>query len=213
MSIVPFIFDGENRNVTKDKEEFKIEGEYILLQNIDQKQVDQSDDANTSYDLRIGGQYLDHRDLHQTKLSEGGVIKLQPQNAIIIETQEVIYLPKTRFGQILPKVKLLQKGLSNTTSKVDPGYNGHLLITVFNLGKNEIPLHYGQKFCSLVISDTQAQGVKAYNKPPKRIDGNEKKGWLKRQRDVIESNAGIISILAILATAFLGVLQIIAFFK
>ena len=50
------------------------------------------------------------------------------------------------FGYIVPKVSLLQDGVSNTLSKVDPGYHAPLVVTVFNLGQKEIELHQGDPF-------------------------------------------------------------------
>ncbi|MGM0788856.1 MAG: dCTP deaminase domain-containing protein [Bacillota bacterium] len=103
--------------------------------NLDEEKLNNINDANTSSDLAIGDEYRDHREGRSTHLNDGDTITLEPGGAVVIQTQEWIRFPKTRFGQILPKVKLLEDGISNTTSKIDPGYIVFLTITLFNLGK------------------------------------------------------------------------------
>lgn len=95
---------------------------------------------------------------------------------------------------------MLQEGISNTLSKVDPGYQGHLLVTLFNLGKKNYELKRGKKFCSLVIHDV-AQGATLYNKDPKKIPIGRPHGrsW-RKFRDFLQSNADVWAILAVLAS-------------
>jgi hypothetical protein len=67
----------------------------------------------------------------------------------------------------VPKVRLLQKGISNTSSKIDPGYDGLLLVTLFNLGKKPVTLKRGEKFCSLYVIEV-GKGVIPYDKPEQK---------------------------------------------
>lgn len=142
MSVIPFILDDINRTIVETRQDYENEGglsgEVIFINGFDRQQLLELNSSNASYDLRIGEEYRDHRDLGKTALSSNDKIVLQPGSAVIIETAESVQFPKSRFGQIVPKVSLLQNGLSNTSSKIDPGYNGKLLITVFNLGKKKI---------------------------------------------------------------------------
>ena len=57
--------------------------------------------------------------------------------------------PRLMFGHIVPKVGRLQEGLSNTSSKIDLGYHGNLLVTMFNLSKNTRSLKSGDRFCTM----------------------------------------------------------------
>jgi len=185
MSIVPFILDGENQSIITDQKEWTLEGHKILMRAIDENQMQDPNEPNTSYDLRVGEVYLNHRETRQMALSEDGVIKLSPGSAFIIETMEEVRFPQTRFGQIVPKVNLLKKGISNTTSKIDPGYNGKLLITVFNLGKNTVPLKKGDKFCTMIIQTIHGGGTKCYNKPAQQIPSNPENNFLGKIKDFI----------------------------
>jgi len=153
MSVIPLILEGTNRNIVETEQEFHdcggLEGHAILIKNINKEQLLSVADSNVSYDLRVGREFRDHRDPSKRELKEKGTITLLPGAAVIIETEEYLHLPKSMFGLIVPKVTLLQRGLSNTSSKVDPGYNGHLLITTFNLGKKTVELNRKEPFCSL----------------------------------------------------------------
>ena len=91
-------------------------------------------------------------------------ITLVPGGAVIVQTEESIQLPKNRFACIMPKVSLLQKGLSNTMSKVDPGYQGHLLVTLFNLGKQTETIKRGDSFCSLCVFTVEGIAIPYGNK-------------------------------------------------
>jgi deoxycytidine triphosphate deaminase len=147
MTVIPFLIDCANRTIVETREEFEssggLEGDVILIKNLDRSQVEtdkviEKQSSNASYDLRVGGEYRDHREMGKTDLLDDGILYLPPGAAVIIETYEEVQFPRSRFGHIVPKVKLLMEGISNTSSKVDPGFDGRLLITVFNLGTKKI---------------------------------------------------------------------------
>src|ERR1700746_39070 len=93
--------------------------------------------------------------------------------------------PRGLFGQILPRVSLLERGIANTPSKIDPGYPGHLLITTFNHGKRTEKLQRQQGFCSLHLL-TVENGIKPYNKTSKQMEGLSRFPTLQRWRDWLE---------------------------
>jgi deoxycytidine triphosphate deaminase len=155
----------------------------ILIISYDQEQFSiHNEECNTSYDLRVGSLYRDHRDNEGRTLSEGQSIELLPGQAVIIETEEEVQFPRGIFGHILPKVSLLQKGIANTPSKVDPGYSGHLLITAFNHGKQTVHLKRRERFCSLYLLSVDGD-ARPYNKGGKQILGGR---GVKHWRDNLE---------------------------
>jgi dCTP deaminase len=115
------------------------------------------------------------------------VLVLHPGNAVLIQSEEVVFLPRKLFGYVVPKVSLLQQGVTNTLSKIDPGYNGPLIVTLFNLGKADLRLKRREHFCSIVLH-TVADGATLYNKPGKRITGNPREPWWPTVKNWIEAN-------------------------
>lgn len=211
MSVIPFILNVSNRTIVERIKEYEdaggLEGDVIFIQNLDSSQILNTQSSNASYDLRIGDEYRDHRDSSKTDLSDKDEIYLQPGYTVIIETAEFVQFPKSRFGHIVPKVSLLQEGLSNTSSKIDPGYYGKLSITVFNLGKRTISLKKGQKLCTLYVLDVKA-GIIPYSKGPQRIAGNSRVGSLGKIRDFIETNQALLICLSLIVSIFVGVVQV-----
>lgn len=187
MSVVPLKLD---ESVVQTQDEFEaghgFEGHALLMFNLEASQFTEKS-SNVSYDLRVGSEYKGHRDAEKTELPEGRKITLRPGGAVLIQTEEIVFLPRTLFGYVVPKVTLLQRGISNTLSKVDPGYNGPLIVTLFNLGKKNLELKRGDQFCSLVVH-TVADGASLYNKPGKRIAGNPREPWWPRAKDWIDAN-------------------------
>ncbi len=212
MSVIPFILSGGNRTIVESKQEYQdeggLDGNVILMQNFDRDQILDPNSSNASYDLRVGDEYRDHRESGKTDLLDNEKICLQAGSAVIIETAESVQFPKSRFGHIVPKVSLLQDGLSNTSSKIDPGYNGKLLVTVFNLGKRTVFLKKGQKFCTLYVLDIQ-NGVTPYNKVGKRIAGSSRVSPLRRAMDSIERGQALIACLALIVSIITGLAQIV----
>jgi dCTP deaminase len=208
MSVIPLVIEGENPTIVETPTAFNLEGSAILMRELDRDQLSSNADANLSYDLRIGREYRDHRDLGKRELPEGGEIKMSPGSAVIIETEEFLQLPRSMFGQILPKVSLLQAGISNTSSKVDPGYSGHLLVTVFNLGKKTVTLQRRQRFCSLCLFQV-GTGAQLYNKPSKRIEGAAGRAFGQRIGDWFERNLPRLTAVLIFTTILLIILNIV----
>jgi len=76
---------------------------------------------------------------------------------------------------IVPKVSLLQNGLSNTAS-IDPGYNGHLHHSF--LGKRTIYLDKDKILHTLCAS--YPRGSYSSSKGSQRIAGNSRAGFLSK---------------------------------
>lgn len=169
------------------------------MQGADLVQLTEEGASNVSYDLRVGQRYRDHKERPVKQLSGSSVINLRPGAAIIIETAEYLHLPRMMYGSIAPKVSLLQQGLSTTYSKIDPGYRGHLLITLFNLGKATLPLKQGDRFCALTLFDV-GEGARLYNKQPKQIDAQPAAQPRRRLRDRLEANHIYITLVLTVGT-------------
>lgn len=205
MSVIPLVV---GRTVATTEAQFDgargRQGQTLLIRNFDDTQLS-ANAPNLSYELRVGSEYKDHRDGSKWPVTREEPITLLPGAAVIIETEESLHMPKGMFGYIVPKVTLLQKGLSNTLSKVDAGYNGPLLVTIFNLGKNKEDLHLHEQFCALVVHDVGA-GALLYEKGAKKLVGpNRKRNLRQRIRNWLEANPATVHVILIIATALLAI--------
>lgn len=181
MSVIPFSTNvGKNQSVVERKEDFKMEGECILISNADQEQLSNfvnGKAANTSYDLRVGSVYWDVSKDNTTTL-EKGVIKLKPKMFVEIETKEFVKFPQNVSGRISSKVSMLRKGLGVFPTNIDPGYEGVLVIYVCNFGNDTVELKPEAKFCALKIETVKGQ-AHPYQKEGKKAISNEKQGYIK----------------------------------
>lgn len=210
MSVVPFHLDNENSSYTSSRNDFSISGDKILILDIDENQfLSTSKDGNATYNFRIGSEYRDYLDEGSTSIDIDSEIVIGPGKTVVIKTLEDVSFPSSRYGLILPKVSLLQRGLSTVASKIDPGYHGTLAITLFNHSRSTEKLKYGDKFCSLTVFDVQNTS-RPYDKPSKTLQGG-KKNILKKARDFYFRNIGIFVLLAIIfsiVSAFPKILSI-----
>ncbi|WP_375766967.1 hypothetical protein NR798_35540 [Archangium gephyra] len=192
---------------SEDSESEDSESEDVKAKELKAKNAQE---ANTSYDLTVGDQYLNLSDNSLSGIDDKHPIHLKPGEAVIIRTAEFVHFPVTRFGNILPKVTMLHQGLSNTSSKVDPGYKGHLSITVFNLGKRTVEITHKQPFCTLYVLDVHnaKEDAKPYSKISKGLPAFPPKEDLKTRVLSFLSKYNWVITLAI-ATAAL----IVSFFK
>lgn len=210
MSVIPLATSGEHRTVVQTQEEFGVEGSAVLILNLDSQQLTQEKSSNVSYDLRVGSQCRDHREEAVKDIPDGGTITLRPGSALIIQTEESIHLPRRLYGTIAPKVSLLQVGLSSTFSKVDPGYNGHLLVTLFNLGETTVTLHRAERFCALTLFGV-APGARLYQKGTKQIAAQPVKQPRRNFREWVEVHHTVVLIILIFATLLLALEHLIVF--
>ena len=188
-----------------DKEEFPgPDGNTALILGLDAEQLTGSS-SNVSYDLRVGKEFREHRDSHKHSLPDGAEIVLDPGMATIIQTEEYVRLPRGLFALVVPKVGLLQRGASNTMSKVDPGYDGFLLVTLFNLGRETIRLQRHERFCSLCLLRVERRAT-LYSKPGQSIDSPPKLEGLQPTLDKVARNSPIVIAVHVLVTSALTVL-------
>ena len=217
MSVVPLVVGGDHPTVVDTPEGFEraggLQGTTVLIRDMDPEQLVGAS-SNISYDLRVGREYRDHRDVEKRTLHEDGRIIINPGTAVILETEESVQLPRTRFACIVPKVSLLQKGLSNTMSKIDPGYQGNLLVTLFNLGKETVSLRHHESCCSLCVFQVEGK-ARPYEKQAKRIESHVTARWWPvarwwpAVRDFLERNTGSLTAVLILVTILSVVVQLI----
>lgn len=183
MGVIPFVL---NDTVVTSPDQFERKGgrngKTVLIEHFQEEQLTKDGASNATYDLRVGTLYRDHHDDGATQVEDNGAIDLYPGAALIIQAEERVHFPRTIFGQIVPKVSLLQEGVSNTSSKVDPGYRGPLLITVFNLGRKPHTFKPGTPFCNLYLLRVEPES-QPYSKDPQALPAVRARSAWRRLRE------------------------------
>jgi dUTPase len=208
MGVVPFCLSGPNKSVVQRQDDFDLDGNAVLILDLDASQFDDNK-SNATYDLRVGDKYKDHRNDATQSLRDGDYIELLPGNAVIIQTEEEIHFPTRLFGHILPRVKLLEKGIANTPSKIDPGYHGYLLITAFNHGKRTEKLTRKERFCSLHLLSVE-EGIIPFNGPTKQLPGMVRTKGFQRARDWLETRQIWLTLIMAAFAVISAVLSVVA---
>ena len=209
MSVIPLTLEGPNPTVVQRPDDFDNKGRAIFIRGLDAKQLNDPNNSNAGYDLRVGSRYRDHHARDVKEIGDEGMIRVEPARALMIWTEEEVWLPRTMYGLIAPRLSLLQVGLSTTFSKVDPGYAGHLLITLFNLGKATITIRRRDPVCALTLFEVGA-GARMYNKGAKQIEGEPPKEPRQTLRDWVRTYPALAgALVAAAASAVLTVVNIV----
>lgn len=141
--------DTDLRRITCFDETQLSEDKILLIQN-------GSEDCFTpmGYDLRVGGFYKTFiAKPNLVTLDENKIVEIKPGDIALIGTLENIKMPKNGLisALILSRVSQVSKGLSNISTKVDPGWEGELLIPVQNFSRDTIRLNYKDKLCTIIF--------------------------------------------------------------
>jgi deoxycytidine triphosphate deaminase len=179
----------------------------ILIEGLTPKQLQDSSNSDIAYDLRVGREY---RILTQRKtkvLGQADHFDLKPGQSALIETEEWLHLPTGAFGLVVSKVSRVQEGMSNISTKVDPGYHGHLIVTVTNNGRRPIVFKRLHPFCSItfLVVDPPAR---AYAKPGKAIDNAPKLHLWTQVNAALQRNSTAVLVGATLLSGVLGALLV-----
>ena len=141
---------------------------------------DESDQINAaSIDLRLGGSIWTQKEpadsepnrgnindtseasfanymanyTERTNIENTGGFLLKPGDFIITETLERIRLSRLLSGRVEGRSRLARMGVGVhlTAPKIDPGFNNHITLELFHMGKRPIFLQYGTAICTLLI--------------------------------------------------------------
>lgn len=102
--------------------------------------------VNCSYELTLGSQVYITGELSKTRrvLQATDQINIPPGQFAQLLTRESVSVPNDALALISMKSGLKLRGLMNVSGfHVDPGFNGHLLFSVYNAGPNDIVLSEG----------------------------------------------------------------------
>lgn len=125
---------------------------------------------NGAYELSLGAEvYLtDAKTGKVEALNEENnrQVDLNPGQFALLLTKEKVNIPKNKIGFISIKAGEKLKGLVNVSGfHVDPGFNDHLLFSVYNAGPSTIVLNCGEPYFPIWFAEmkTELNDKDAYN--------------------------------------------------
>jgi dCTP deaminase len=204
MTVIPWISQADvakkraqKPTIVESDNDFSSYGNVVQVKEFDSSQFDEKGQTNASYDLCVGKEYRKFGEVGNKNLEPKSdcLIHLLPGTGAIIRVKEEVHFPKSRFGQIIPRASKLQEGLVNWPTKIDPGYNGPLFVTVYNCGSKPVKLRYGERFCALYILDVVEDGLRPYEKLSNYIISDSGRGFWKRQLDSLKASQPLVVII------------------
>jgi dCTP deaminase len=113
-----------------------------------------------SYDMRVGSRLLISNDSAEIDLFQKGSAILQPGVFALVTTHERVRLDDTIAGHIGVKSYYTRKGVVMLTGlQIDPGFEGALVIGLYNASPRSLTLEYLAPFCTVEFHQL-AQPVK-----------------------------------------------------
>src|SRR5688500_17334031 len=105
------------------------------------------DKEHVCYDLHVGESVKLPGD--DTRRPTPKRIRLKANDCLRIETREHLSIPNDLFGTICSRASLTAEGLLVANLKIDPKFQGKLVVTVYNTSKNIITINSELPFCSI----------------------------------------------------------------
>ena len=135
----------------------------------------------TTYDLHIGERYVSLTAKPGLgDIGPGRKLVIEPGEAVTLVSKEYIGLPQNTAGMVFSKVSWLERGLSQISSYVHPGFYGPLRETLVNQSNKTVELDHGSAFCQIVFLDVpEAKADERYmgNRRNQKPEELEKIRW------------------------------------
>jgi deoxycytidine triphosphate deaminase len=90
--------------------------------------------------------------IQRDKLTADGFLRLKPGEIVSVVTDERVELPDDGYGRIYPKGKITTVGLSMASTTIDPGFRGHLNLTLHNDTAVHIKIEVGDSIAKFDVT-------------------------------------------------------------
>lgn len=151
-----------------------------------------------SIDLRLGNilyEYNFHRYVLGETINEEDVIKqefesysLKNGETTFVGIFEKIYIPDNMIGIIFPRSSITRLGIHIVTTYMNPGYLGHMPLTITNQMGGEVILKPGYRVAQLVLWFLDEQPEKGYqDTEAKYYDEQVNYSQLHRDEELLRS--------------------------
>ncbi len=118
-----------------------------------------------SIDLRLGAKIFKTSPQTEPKtIGEGEYLTIEPQEFVQAMTYERLELSNQLAGRFGVKSGLTRKGLYLFSGlQIDPGWRGHLVVSLFNTSTQPIAIRFKEPFCSIEINRVESPASPAYD--------------------------------------------------
>ena len=127
------------------------------------------------YDFRIGGRFLKaswERPVTYQELSvtDRANAKVSPGEVVFVMSEEKLQLPPDMFLILSQKRKISHEGITVMGGLcVDPLYEGHLLVGLYNFSSSDYPINPGRKLIAGIFYKLEKSELSEINTAPVKI--------------------------------------------
>ncbi|MGB1091808.1 MAG: dCTP deaminase [Oceanobacter sp.] len=111
-------------------------------------------------------QDIDHIMSKEIEIAENKALYIHPGELVLGATYESVTIPDNLVGWLDGRSSLARLGLvvHLTAGRIDPGWNGQIVLEFFNNGKLPLALRPGMVICALSFETLSSPAVRPYNK-------------------------------------------------
>ncbi|HDH7788082.1 TPA: hypothetical protein PJH86_002896 [Raoultella ornithinolytica] len=198
-------------SITSDRGDFerskKSFNSKLLTLHADDNTSVSSDDF--SLDITLGMSWNENYSYNDRSLFliEGDSISIKPRSSVVVSIREKINVPNNMFGLVISTGSIfLQHGVQSPAAKIEPGYEGILILRLVNYSDISVTIKKGAKIASVIFFRTEHTPEYTYATNSERTN-IKKKGKFEIFRSALKNiiiNHGfkiipiIISILSLL---------------
>ncbi|WP_338413545.1 hypothetical protein [uncultured Sphaerotilus sp.] len=106
-------------------------------------------DAATTLTINSGAHYFNQITGARERFEEP--ISLRGGDFLVVESKQLVSMPRNAFGQIHGKGRALFRGIMAAPGKIDPSFSGHLRVYIFNGGRADVVITPGEVIASVAF--------------------------------------------------------------
>lgn len=128
------------------------------------------------YDFSLGSRVLKAKyklpiDINELPEEEKKKIGVEPGEVVFVLTEERLKLPINMKAELIHKRKISHDGISTLGGLcIDPLYEGHLLVGLYNFSSDIFPLIPGKKLIAATFYELEKEEIGEFKKPSTVID-------------------------------------------
>ena len=104
----------------------------------------------SSYDFRIGDQIWlwSKRKIFDPRKEQ---VTLRRNDIAVIQTYETVKMPPDTCGIVINRVASHAMGIFHPATSIDPLFDGHMHVALFNMGRYDVPLKWKADLCTAMF--------------------------------------------------------------